>query len=119
MVENKLRKLCTKDLFPMFGILSKIGLKEFKECFNVKSKKNNATEIGIGVSFDIADIIFKNIGKCETDIYNFFANLSGKKPQEMPELDLAEFAEMVSEFSQKAELRDFFMAVLKLAAKVK
>ena len=29
----ELRDLCSKDIFPMFKIISKIGVKEFKKCF--------------------------------------------------------------------------------------
>lgn len=30
----QLRELCAEDIFPMFTILRKIGIKEFKECFS-------------------------------------------------------------------------------------
>ena len=32
--KNELRKLEAKDIAPVVSILSKIGLKEIKECFN-------------------------------------------------------------------------------------
>ena len=36
----ELRKLRTKDLFPMMKILSKIGIGEFKKCFELDDIKN-------------------------------------------------------------------------------
>ena len=39
MSEKKfeLRKLCAKDIFVMVKIISKIGISEFKNCFNTPS----------------------------------------------------------------------------------
>lgn len=41
MSEKKfeLRKLCAKDIFVMVKIISKIGISEFKNCFNTPSVK--------------------------------------------------------------------------------
>lgn len=35
----ELRKLCSKDMFPMFNIIRKIGVKEFKACFESEEVK--------------------------------------------------------------------------------
>lgn len=122
VVENKitLRRLCTRDLFPMMRILSKIGISEFKKCFesagsNFKKNKNgiNIEEIGLAAALEIAETVLKNIGSCERDIYSFLADLSGMDPAEIPELDLTVFAEMVNELARKEEFRDFFTVVLK------
>ena len=129
--ENKitLRRLCTRDLFPMMKILSKIGISEFRQCFDsaaekidikeIEAKDNGIKEIifnrvGISVMLDIAGIIMKNIGSCERDIYNLLGSLSGMEPREIPELDLAVTAEMINDLVKKEEFRDFFTVVLKL-----
>ena len=43
MDDNKvytLRTLTADDMFPMFQIISKIGIKEFKNCFDNPSRKD-------------------------------------------------------------------------------
>lgn len=103
-----LRKLCTKDLFPMMKILSKIHVREFKKCFENIDPKAGIEKIGIEVMLDAADVIFTNIGACEKDIYGFIADLSGVKPEEIAKLPMAEFAEIIIELVTKDEFRDFF-----------
>lgn len=125
MEEKKItmRKFCTRDLFPMLKIMSKIGVKEFKSCFDsVKVSGDGETDfaaVGVGVFLDAADVLLKNIGACEKDIYSFLADLSGMKSDEIPELDLTAFAGMIHELVTKEEFRDFFTAVLKLFPKTK
>lgn len=113
MTENKieLRKLCTKDLFPMMKILSKIGISEFKKCFESVGGKTDLRSIGIGVMLDAADILMKNIGSCEKELYSFLGDLSGIAAKDIPELEMAEFAEIITELVMKEEFRDFFTVV--------
>lgn len=119
----QLRKLCTKDLFPMMKILSKIGISEFKRCFeldNIQSAvKTDLGAVGVGVMLDAADVLMRNIGLCEKEIYSFLADLSGINAKEIPQLDMAVFAEMIIELVSKEEFKDFFTAVSKLIPKVK
>lgn len=128
MSENKieLRKLCAKDLFPMMKILSKIGISEFKKCFESvegkidikdfdtkgeEAKDSIFRRVGITVMLDIADVLMKNIGSCEREIYSFLGSLSGMKPEEISKLDMAVFAEMIIDLVTKEEFRDFFTVV--------
>lgn len=125
MEERKfeLRKLCTKDLFPMMKIISKIGVKEFKTCFDsVKMSADGKTDfaaVGIGVFLDLADVLLSNIGSCEKDLYKFLGSLSGLTPDEIGELEPALTVELITELVNKEEFRDFFTAVLKSLAKEK
>lgn len=126
MEEKKItmRKLCTRDLFPMMKIMSKIGIGEFRKCFDSaglpeNGGKTDLSVVGMGVMLEAADVLLKNIGACEKDIYSFLADLSGMKADEIPELDLAVFAGMIHELVTKEEFRDFFTAVSKLFPKTK
>lgn len=107
----KLRKLCTKDLFPMMKILSKIHVREFKKCFENIDHKAGFEKIGIEVMLDAADVIFSNIGSCEKDIYSFIADLGGVKPEEIATLPMSEFAEIIIDLVTKDEFKDFFTAL--------
>ncbi len=116
MTENKieLRRLCTRDLFPMMKILSKIGIAEFRKCFESVSPGADLRSVGVGVMLQAADILLKNIGSCEKEIYSFLADLSGISAKDIPELEMAEFAEMITELVTKEEFKDFFTVVSKL-----
>lgn len=115
----ELRKLCAKDIFVMVKIISKIGISEFKNCFkstsvSEKIKSNmDFSAIGLEVIIEMVGIVLGNLPKCESDIYSFLADLSGKKSKEISELDMSEFAEMIKEVLTKDEFKDFFTVVSK------
>ena len=91
MAENKieLRKLCAKDLFPMMKIVSKIKIREFKNCFDsinaedgLKTPETIIRRIGIEAAFNIADVVLTNIGCCRRannqKIYRHIGRIRGK-----------------------------------------
>ena len=133
----ELRGLEADDLFIMVNIISKIGIKEFKGCFEsdeVKAaiktmieKKKNAdgdsekaeadddgfVSVGISVALDIAAILMANIGKCKNDIYALLANLSGMKEKEIAKLPIKTFTGMIYDLVKKEEFADFFQDAVK------
>lgn len=118
-----LRKLEAKDIAPMASILSKIGMKEIKSCFNpddlqeLASGKNTeeaAAAVGFTVVFDIAGVILGNYEKCQDDIFRFIAGLSAMNQEDIAKLPLDTFFELIIEIVQKEEFKDFFKVVSKL-----
>lgn len=128
----ELRGLVADDMFTMFSIISKIGVKEFKGCFSsdevkaavsamqTKNDENdedysaNVVDIGVSVAFDVAGVVLANIGKCKNDIYTLLADLSGLNAGEVAKLPMGTFAGMVVDLVKKEEFADFFQGVLKL-----
>lgn len=122
----ELRKLESKDIFPMFKIISKIGIDEFKKCFSSDEIKDLigskgelefdklASIVGVSVGFDIASIIVTNIPKCENEIYDFLASVSNLKRKELEKLPMNVFLEMIIDLVKKEEFKDFFGVVSKL-----
>ena len=122
----ELRKLESKDIFPMFRIISKIGIDEFKKCFSNDEIKDLiaskgevefdklASIVGVSVGFDIASIIVTNIPKCENEIYDFLASISDLKRKELEKLPMNIFLEMIIDLIKKEEFKDFFGVVSKL-----
>ncbi len=130
------RRLCAEDIFPMFTIIKKIGIKEFKsimgegddlkKLISLSFKKNaenaenaeNANdaiiESGLSVAMDVVDIVFGNLPKCENEIFAFLAQTSNLKEKEIRKLDFATFFMMIVDFVKKEEFKDFFKAVSKL-----
>ena len=122
----ELRTLCAEDVFPMFKIISKIGIKEFKSCFeseDVKEAIKSATNgdartdlevIGIGVALEIASVIMANVPQAKEDIYHFLAQVSGMSKDDIRNLPISTFTEMIIDVVKKEEFKDFFGVVSKL-----
>jgi hypothetical protein len=123
----ELRQLTADDIFPMFQIISKIGVREFKSCFESEEVRNaimdmasgakdqgKVNAIGLTVAVDIAGVIISNLYKCKDDIYQLLSQLSGMKTKEIASLPMPTFLEMVIAVVKKEEFKDFFQGVTKL-----
>ena len=118
-----LRKLEAKDIAPMASILSKIGLKEVKNCFSPDDMKAIAGgdgsievvgAVGVSVAFEIAGVILSNYEICQNDVFSFLASLSGMDIKQIESLPLDIFTEMVIDVVKKEEFKDFMKVVSKL-----
>lgn len=131
----ELRNLTADDMFPMFQIISKIGVKEFKNCFSSPEAKNaiaaamanrgkdesseeseaaDLNAVGVSIALDIASVILANIGNCKADIYQLLSQLSGMTVDEIAQLPMLTFTEMVIAVVKKEEFKDFFQAAARL-----
>lgn len=121
----ELRRLTADDIFPMFQILSKVGIKEFKNCFDspeIKSIISNTAEgekvdvnsVGLAVVMDIVGILMSNLPKAKDDIYLLLSQISGLKVKEVAALPMNDFVQMIIDVIQKDEFKDFFQVVAKL-----
>jgi hypothetical protein len=121
------RRLAAEDIFPMFTIINKIGMKEFKTFFGgdnlarlAATFKGDKTaeaiieEVGLSVFIELVSIILGNLPKCENDIFNMLANTSDLTVEQVKKLDMADFAEMIMDFVKKDEFADFIRVVSKL-----
>lgn len=129
-MDFELRKLQSDDLFPMFGIMSKIGFKDLKEIItpdkikdmisqmdneeNADKDTDATTMLGVSVVMEIVSIIIKNLPSCKNEIYSFLAGVSGMTVKEIGKLDMVTFTEMIVAVVQKQEFKDFFKVVSKL-----
>ena len=118
-----LRELQSKDLFPMFALVNKIGFSEVKTIFETENMRKLVTSkgdgmdvnaVGMTVVMEIVGVIMANITKCESDIFNFISSISGMKPEEIEKMAIDEFAEIIIEIVRKKEFKDFFKVVSKL-----
>ena len=130
------RTLGGEDVFLMFRIIGKIGLKEFNACFENDGIKNlmasmmgeklekakedgNKEETSVSVTYlsvvlEVADVLFRNIPKCENEIFQMLSQTSNLTVAQVKKLNLAQFTEMVIDFVQKEEFKDFIKVVSKL-----
>ena len=130
------RTLGGEDVFLMFRIIGKIGVKEFNACFEhdgikhlvsammgeklANAKENEGEEetsysvTYITVILEVADVIFRNLPKCETEVFQMLSQTSNLTVAQVKKLNLAQFTEMVIDFIKKEEFRDFIKVVSKL-----
>lgn len=112
----ELRPLVASDMGAICKIITAIGVRQFKECFNVEDFKGekDIEKIGFGIIFDIAGIIIANIPKAEDEIQAFLASLTGMKVADIRKLPFADYGEMIMEVVMKEDFQDFFKRVMKL-----
>lgn len=124
-----MRSLKSTDIFPMVGILNKIGFSEIKDMLTpekvkdlMKAIKNQdkededldfSTILGFNLIFEVATIIFSNLMKCKDDLYTLLSDISERPVKELEEIPPAEFLELIIEVLQKPEFGDFFKVVSK------
>ena len=118
-----LRELEARDIAPMASILSKIGIKDIKECFNGQDLKDLASgkadeatinAIGMSIMLDIVGVVLENYSKCQDNVFKFLASLSGMEAKQIESLPLDTFTEMIIDVVKKEEFKDFFKVVSKL-----
>ena len=122
------RKLSSTDMFLMFTIISKIGINEFMACLEGDSLKNlvkalmskedkdNKDDIyimgAVAGSLEIANVILRNLHKCEKEIYKLLEQTSNLTIEEITaEGNAVMFLEMVMDFLNKEEFPGFIKVV--------
>lgn len=114
---RQLRELKATDVFKLTSILSKIGVKNFKDLLTqetldkLNGEERNAASMQLVV--DALDIVLANIDKCEEQIYGLFASLSGMKINEVKNMRGAEFINLAYDVFTSEDFIDFFKAALR------
>ena len=112
-----LRPLVATDMGAICKIIAAVGIRQFKESFNVEGldlENLKVEQVGISIGLDIAGIIVSNFPKAETEIQSFLASLTGKKLAEIKVMGLADYGELIMMVVMKEEFQDFFKRVMKL-----
>lgn len=112
-----LRPLVATDMGAICKIITAVGIRQFKEAFNVEGldlENLKLETLGIGIGIDIAGIIFSNFPKAENEIQTFLASMTGMKLSEVKAMGLADYGELIMMIVMKEEFKDFFKRVMKL-----
>ena len=123
-----LRTLTADDIFPMFGIVSKIGIREIKNCFSPATTRamldslkgddgdrdQTINAVGVMIGMDVLSVIMERLPACRDDLYQLLSQLSGMSKKEIGALPMPTFAEMIIAVIRKEEFKDFFEVVSKL-----
>lgn len=136
----EMRELQGDDLFTMLAIVGKLDIKEdFIALFeqNIESdkaipmdhknkkptkaqlvelakKEKEAEKRGMEAMASLLQKVLMNSGKLKTDINALFADLTGKKPEEIKKLNLKDYTSLIIAFFKKPELADFFSSIASL-----
>ena len=97
MSKYVMRKLKGADVFKMSRILKKMNLK--------LEVGDTTTQMEMGVQF--IQRILENMHLAESEICEFLSELVGTTPEELSELPLDEFLQVVELFKQQEGLVDF------------
>ena len=123
-----LRTLTADDMFPMFNIVSKIGIREIKNCFSPATtramldslkgddgdREEKINAVGVMIGMDVLSVIMERLPACRDDLYQLLSQISGMDKKEIGALPMPTFAEMIIDVIRKEEFKDFFEAVSKL-----
>ena len=116
-----LGKLSSRHIFIFCTILKKIGFKEIKNCINtddiaamVDGKEVNIEKIGLNIVMEIASVIISNMESCKDSIYQLLSDLSGMSKEEIDNLDMDIFINMIIDVFKKDEFKVFFKVASKL-----
>lgn len=128
-MDNKvytLRALKADDMFMMLKIINKIGIKEVKECFNSPEVKkaisgaaaglddSEVASVGVQVAMEIASLVISHLPDCKNEIYQFLSSLADMSAEEIADLPMGTFVEMIVDVFKKEEFKDFFQHVVGL-----
>lgn len=125
MMEFDIRPLRFKDVAPMARIVSKIGLREFKQVLTpeaigafaetAEDGQSVAEAVGAGVLIDAVGIVLENYDKAEDEIAAFLASVAGMKKSEVMELTLADSVALVKSVAAAQGFDDFLKQASALA----
>lgn len=138
----ELRELKAKDILPMVKILQKIGLKQIREMLTpdkikelmtaMKSedpkpdqdpdqqedqkqeeKIDGRTILGFNLIMEVVGLVLDNLPACESDIYKFIGSISNLTAEQVADLPLGEFTDIIIRILKDDGFSDFFKAVSK------
>ena len=125
----------------MVKILQKIGLKQIREMLTpdkikelmtaMKSepdqdqqepdqqedqqeeKIDGRTILGFNLIMEVVGLVLDNLPACESDIYKFIGSVSNLTPEQVADLPLGEFTDVIVRILKDDGFSDFFKAVSK------
>lgn len=129
------RTLKASDLFLVLNLVKKIGLDSLSKAYEngidtiievqEKTKKktiapNNKDYSKVGMAmFNVFQVIIERLSECENEIYILLEVTSNLTMQEIKDLDINTFIEMIKEFVSKKEFAELFTQAVSLFSTAK
>ena len=112
-----IRPLTGDDIFPMCGIISRLGEDAISKCLDspmvrmaMAGEEVDESTVGVAVMAKAAVVILGRLKECREELYAFLASLTGLAPEEIGSMPPAQLVRMVSEVVHREDFRDFFSA---------
>ena len=107
--------LTVKHLFPFLKLMKALNIKEeFKEIMkNRKTEEEVSPETLEEKGIDLIFILFEKMPNAEKEIKAFLALYSGKTYEEIEELPVDEFIDIIKQFFREDSFKSFFTQAVK------
>ena len=133
-----LRNPKATDIAAFLKLFSKLGIKDFKVSFSdngfkeliAKEREKLAGDgeddedtskflenVGIGLAFELADVILAKLSDCQREVFVCLSRLSGMTVDEVADLDLSVFTQMLYDVVTLPDFADFIKVVSRLFKK--
>lgn len=129
------RTLKASDLFLVLNLVKKIGLDSLSKAYEngldtivevqEKTKKKiiapnekDYSKVGMAM-FNVFQVIIERLSECENEIYILLEATSNLTMQEIKDLDISTFIEMIKEFVTKKEFAELFTQAVSLFSTAK
>ena len=133
-----LRNPKATDIAAFLKLFSKLGVKDFKNSFSddgfkeliAKEREKLAGDgeddedtskffenVGIGLAFELADVILTKLSDCQREVFVCLSHLSGMTVDEVADLDLSVFTQMLYDVVTLPDFADFIKVVSRLFKK--
>lgn len=122
------RKLKSTDLFLMIKLIKKLGLESITEAIDgnalkaalAAGEKNEQDYYEVGKTvIDVVQVIIGQLECCQKEIYDLLEATSNLNREELENLDIDVFMEMIVEFVRKEEFKQLFTRAASLLKKEK
>ena len=115
------RALTTDDLFPICGLIAKLGADAVQTCLNSPTLQKALTDesaspdsVGVAVTAQAAVVILSRLPDCRDDLYRFIGSLTGLDADTIGAMPPAQFLRMAKAILHREDFRDFFTAACEL-----
>lgn len=133
-----LRNPKATDIAAFLKLFSKLGVKDFKDSFSgngfkelIAKEREKASgdgeddegtskfleNVGIGLAFELVDVILAKLSDCQREVFVCLSHLSGMTVDEVADLDLSVFTQMLWDAITLPGFADFIWVVSNLFKK--
>ena len=112
------RTLKADDLFLMINLVKKIGIDKIgKSITDMKGENKDVLAVNVGMAF--FQLLLDSISNAKKEIYELLSSVSNLSYEEVENLDIDVFTDMVNDFVEMKSVKNLFQRVVSLLKKAK
>ena len=111
-----LKTVSARHIAPLASIITKIGIKEVAQCFKAEGldKETDVKQLGMAIVIEISSVVLSHLEQCADDVYSLLADLAGLTFEEVLDMPIDEFTEVLIDVCTAQEFRQAFTAASRL-----